>query len=598
MAKQQVEANITASPSAETNTTENQPQEEKKTGSSVGILKILQDKGLITEDQIKAAATQARATGDSVVDVLIKMNFVSESVIHNIFEKSEEDENASKSIAEVQIDRELISKIPINFAKENLVIPFAEKKNCIYVASSNPYDIVLIDQLSMFFEGKKIKMVANKETDLRQAIDKFYGKASDTMTLTQVMSEMELNVNNQTSNDAKNEDSPIVKFVNVLFYEAIKAGASDIHIEPDDLFVRIRLRIDGVLMNKVILHKNYWSGLCVRLKVLSGMNIAESRKPQDGGISMVIQGREVDFRVSNIPTIYGENIVIRILDKSHNLATLDSLGFSEKNLKLIELALDKPEGILIVTGPTGSGKTTTLYSILDMVNDIQDNIMTLEDPVEYRLPIIRQSEINHKAGFDFASGLRSLLRQDPDVIFLGEIRDQETAEIAIRASITGHQVFSTLHTNNAILAINRLIDMGIPSYMVSSTLSAVIAQRLVRKLCPHCKKAVPMSNAMKKGFGLDPAKEYTIFEPEGCSKCGQNGYKGRVVVSEVLFVDEEMNMLISGNPTTREVTELAKKQGFKSMQQDGILKMIKGITSWDEVKRAIDMTEYTKRMEG
>ena len=571
MAKQQVEANITASPNAEAGATANQNQEEKKAGSGVGILKILQDKGLITEDQIKAAATQARATGDSVVDVLIKMNFVSESVIHNIFEKSEEDENASKSIAEVQIDRELISKIPINFAKENLVIPFAEKKNCIYVASSNPYDIVLIDQLSMFFEGKKIKMVANKETDLRQAIDKFYGKASDTMTLTQVMSEMELNVNNQTSTDAKNEDSPIVKFVNVLFYEAIKAGASDIHIEPDDLFVRIRLRIDGVLMNKVILHKNYWSGLCVRLKVLSGMNIAESRKPQDGGISMVIQGREVDFRVSNIPTIYGENIVIRILDKSHNLAT---------------------------TGPTGSGKTTTLYSILDMVNDIQDNIMTLEDPVEYRLPIIRQSEINHKAGFDFASGLRSLLRQDPDVIFLGEIRDQETAEIAIRASITGHQVFSTLHTNNAILAINRLIDMGIPSYMVSSTLSAVIAQRLVRKLCPHCKKAVPMSNAMKKGFGLDPAKEYTIFEPEGCSKCGQNGYKGRVVVSEVLFVDEEMNMLISGNPTTREVTELAKKQGFKSMQQDGILKMIKGITSWDEVKRAIDMTEYTKKMEG
>ena len=405
---------------------------------------------------------------------------------------------------------------------------------------------------------------------------------------------------NKSKNDllsTKGTNSPVVRFIDALFYDAIRIGASDIHVEPDELFVRIRVRIDGVLINKTIVHKNYWSGICVRLKILSGMNIAESRKPQDGGISMTIQGRPVDFRVSSIPTIHGENIVIRVLDRTKSIITLEELGFSSYALKMIKLSLNKPEGIIIVTGPTGSGKTTTLYSTLAMINSISDNIMTLEEPVEYRLPLIRQSEINHKAGFDFSSGLRSLLRQDPDIIFLGEIRDMETAQTALRASATGHQVFSTLHTNNAISAVTRLIDIGIQSYMLSGSLVAVIAQRLVRKLCPTCRQSVTMKDDMKKAFNLDQSKEYTIYKAQGCNACYETGYKGRIVIAEVLFMTEEMNLIIAGNPTIAEIAIAAKKSGFRNMSDDAIEKVLSGVTSWEEVKNTIDMTNYLRHFD-
>ena len=567
----------------------------KKQQKSNNLLATLIAKGVLTKDQVRVAEMQAKKTGDSTVDALIHLNFVTESVIHGLFFFISNDD-CKVNLIDMLPDMDLLKNIPISFAMEHKVIPISKKQNKIIVASISPYDIVLSDQLSSLFHGAEIEMIPYQETELISAIDKFYN-GNVIADLSNILSEMELNVDNAKATDADKENKPVVKFVNALMYEAIHCGASDIHIEPDEMFVRIRMRIDGVLMNKTIVHKNYWSGICVRVKVLSGMNIAESRKPQDGGMKMTIQGREIDFRVSAIPTIYGENIVIRVLDKTHSLSSLKDLGFNKQNLKLIDLALQKPEGIIISTGPTGSGKTTTLYSILSMINDMADNIMTLEEPVEYRLPMIRQSEINNRAGFDFASGLRSLLRQDPDVIFLGEIRDKETADIAVRASITGHQVFSTLHTNNAISAITRLLDIGIQPYMLSDSITAVLAQRLVRKLCPDCKKTEAMTDEMKTAFGLPNDKTCNFCSPVGCERCNQTGYRGRIIVSEVLFVDAEIKNAIATRMNIKDLTDLAKKKGFVSMQKDAIIKVAKGITSLEEVKRVVDMTEYTRHFD-
>ena len=566
-------------------------QKQKKKNN---ILNTLVEKGVLTKDQIKVAEIQASKTGDSVIDVLIQLNFVTDSVIHNIFENRNEEKDKINLI-DMMPDMALINKIPVEFALEHHVIPMSSDESKVVIATNNPYDIVLIDQLSEMFGGRQIETVPYPDTELISAVDKFY-KGNVIEDLSSILSELELNVDSVKQEDIHKNDTPTVKFINALLYEAIRCNASDIHIEPDENFIRVRMRIDGVLMNKTIVHKNYWSGICVRVKVLSGMNIAEQRKPQDGGMKMMIQGREIDFRVSSIPTIYGENIVIRILDKTQSLTKLEDLGYNNNNLKILRLALQKPEGIIVVTGPTGSGKTTTLYSILSIINDIEDNIMTLEEPVEYRLPMIRQSEINHRAGFDFASGLRSLLRQDPDIIFLGEIRDKETADIAVRASITGHQVFSTLHTNSALSAITRLIDIGIQPYMLSDSLTAVLAQRLVRKLCPYCKKTEKMSQEMKEAFLLDKTKEFDICSPVGCEKCNQTGYKGRIVISEIAFIDNEMKDIIATNPSIKHITDYAKNHGFIPMQRDAILKIVKGITSWDEVKRVVDMTEYSKNL--
>ncbi len=573
----------------------NLTQQKQNNSKKNNLLGILVKKGILTKDQIKVAKTQANKTGDSIIDVLIQLNFITDSVIHNIFEKHQDTKNKINLI-EMVPDMELIKKIPTQFAIDYKVLPISASDEKIIIATSNPYNVVLMDQISALFDGKEIEAIPYTEAELIAAVDKFYN-GNVIADLSSILTELEINVNNVKKEDVNTKNTPIVKFIDALLYEAIKCNASDIHIEPDEMFVRIRMRIDGILVNKTIVHKNYWSGICVRIKVLSGMNIAEQHRPQDGAMSMTIQGREIDFRVSAIPTIYGENIVIRILDKTHSLTKLGDLGFNKHNLKLINLALKKPEGIIIITGPTGSGKTTTLYSLLSIINNVGDNIMTLEEPVEYRMPLIRQSEINHRAGFDFSSGLRSLLRQDPDIIFLGEIRDKETAEIAVRSAITGHQVFSTLHTNGALSTITRLIDIGIQPYMLSDCLTAIIAQRLARRLCRYCKKEKLMSQKMKKVFELNQEKEYKICFPVGCEKCNQTGFKGRIAVSEVLMMDQNLKDTVTSNPTIKSITDVAKKSGFISMQRDAILKIAKGITSFEEIQRVVDMTEYSRYLD-
>ncbi|MFT6332372.1 MAG: type II secretory ATPase GspE/PulE/Tfp pilus assembly ATPase PilB-like protein [Lentimonas sp.] len=385
--------------------------------------------------------------------------------------------------------------------------------------------------------------------------------------------------------------SPMVRLVDSILTDGVHHGASDLHFEPEALFLRIRYRIDGKMVQIRSIHKDYWSSIAVRIKILSGMNIAENRKPQDGRINSEILGRKIDFRVSTQPTIHGENIVMRILDEKGAILSLDALGFTKRSISLLQKVVQRPEGVIIMTGPTGSGKTTTLYSLLNYINSIDKNIMTLEDPVEYRLPLIRQSNIRSDIGVDFASGIRTLLRQDPDVILVGEIRDKDTAITAIQAAMTGHQVYSSLHTNDAISSIPRLMNMGVPNYLMAGSLIAVIAQRLARKICSSCKVKVPISDFDKKMIGEIHKNVTHLFKGKGCEKCSESGYKGRVVIAEIMPFDRELDELIVQAASRKEIYNYILSQGFIPLAEDGITKVVEGITDIKELMRVVDMTD-------
>ncbi len=382
-----------------------------------------------------------------------------------------------------------------------------------------------------------------------------------------------------------------MRLVDALLNDAVKRSASDIHFEPEQGFLRIRYRIDGVLRQIRSLHKNYWAAMVVRLKVMSGMNIAETRAPQDGRISLMLSGHQVDFRVSSQPTTHGENIVLRILDRDKGIVPLEDLGLHPEDLKTMKLMLARPEGIILVTGPTGSGKTTTLYSILSYINTEGINIMTLEDPVEYPMAMIRQTSVNEVVKLDFASGIRSMMRQDPDVILVGEIRDQETAEMAFRAAMTGHQVYSTLHTNSSIGAIPRLMDLGVLPDIMAGNIIGVIAQRLVRKLCAHCKAPYTPDQATRRLLGVDAEDERPIYQAVGCARCDNMGYRGRVAIMELFKLDAEIDELIARRATGREIRAAASAKGFRSLAEDAISRVLLGQTSLEEISRVVDLTD-------
>ncbi len=364
------------------------------------------------------------------------------------------------------------------------------------------------------------------------------------------------------------------------------------HFEPEESFLRIRNRIEGVLRQIRSLHKTYWSAIAVRLKVMADMNIAETRAPQDGSISRTIVGRQIDFRVASQPTIHGENIVLRVLDREKGVIPLENLELPAESLRTLKIMMSRPEGIILVTGPTGSGKTTTLYSLLNYLSSEQINVMTLEDPVEYPFPLIRQTSVNEAAGVDFANGIRSLMRQDPDVILVGEIRDEETAEMAFRAAMTGHQVYSTLHTNSAIGALPRLRDIGIIPEIMAGNIIGVVAQRLVRKLCRYCKQAYEPSpeemQLLQNDMGLKPDK---IYKAKGCTSCDNTGYKGRMALLEILKMNSDLDDLLAHGATTKEIKDAANKQGFFTLADDGVRHILEGSTSIAEVGRVADLTE-------
>lgn len=388
---------------------------------------------------------------------------------------------------------------------------------------------------------------------------------------------------------------PMVRLVEMLLTDAVHREASDIHIEPEMGFVRIRYRIDGVLSDVRNLHRDYLSGLIVRIKVLSGMNIAETRAPQDGRFSFNIAMRAIDFRVASQPTTYGENLVLRILDRNKGIMRLEELGLSKQTLMTLKLMMAKPEGIILVTGPTGSGKTTTLYSMLSFLNTEQVNIMTLEDPVEYPMQMVRQTAVNPAANLDFANGIRSMLRQDPDIILVGEIRDKDTAQMALRAAMTGHQVFSTLHTNSALGVFPRLLDIGVSAEILSGNIIGILSQRLIRVLCPACKKPHDPTSLERRLLGLDGDKSCKIYTEVGCAKCHHIGYKGRMTVMEAIRMDEDFDELVEKGAAKTAILQLARKKGVCFIAEDGIRRVLNGMTSLEEVTRVLDLS---KRLEG
>ena len=459
------------------------------------------------------------------------------------------------------------------------------------IAIADPDNIIALDQVRALLrdEYRLVTQLAS-ESDILRAIDQYYGFE---LSIDGILHEIEPGeMDHQNLQQGVNEFSqPVVRLIDALLTEAVQLGASDIHFEPESSFLRIRYRVDGVLRQVRSLHKSFWPAMVVRLKVMSGMNIAETRAPQDGRISLRLSGRPIDFRVASHPTSYGENLVLRILDRQKGIVAINQIGLDEAALNTLKAIIAKPEGIVLVTGPTGSGKTTTLYSVLNHVNTESVNIMTLEDPVEYPIPLIRQSSVNEAAKLDFVSGIRSLMRQDPDIILVGEIRDHPTAEMAFRAAMTGHQVYSTLHTNSAIGAIPRLLDIGILPDIMAGNIIGIIAQRLVRVLCRHCKYPYRPDHTECKMLGVRHDENITIYRAAGCDVCQHQGYSGRQAIMEILRLDSDMDDLIARRASIRDLKNNALEHGFRPLAQDGIRRILQGVTSIAEVSRVVDLSD-------
>lgn len=552
---------------------------------------VLIEKGALTEDQLHIALLELKNSKKPLGTVLIELGFVTDSIIRDAL--SENTGQRSVDLSGAVLDANATKIVPQELARRYLILPLSYDKaaKTLVLAMADTFNIVALDQVRALNGGDlQIIPMLGSEADIVRIIEQFYGFELSIDGILQEIETGELDFESLQVDDHE-YSHPMVRLINALLADAVQLGASDIHFEPEEAFLRIRYRIDGVLRQIRSLHKSYWPAMVVRLKVVSNMNIAESRAPQDGRISMSLVGRQIDFRVAVQPTTWGENFVLRVLDRKKGIVAMDKLGLTEENLNLLRLMLARPEGIILVTGPTGSGKTTTLYSVLNNINTVGVNIMTMEDPVEYPMTMIRQASVNESVKMGFGEGIRSMMRQDPDVILVGEIRDHITAEMAFRAAMTGHQVFSTLHTNSAVGAIPRLLDIGILPDVIAGNLIGVVAQRLIRKLCTHCKQPVLAGDLEKILLGVpDKEGEVTIFTPVGCEKCEYQGYKGRNSVIEILKINGEMDDLIGRRASMREMLTQAKSQGFRPIVEDASRRVLDGTTSLDEISRVVDLT--------
>lgn len=478
------------------------------------------------------------------------------------------------------IDPQVVKLIPAALAQKHLILPLFKVGNTLTVAMADPKNIVALDELRTAVK-LDISTVKAGDQDIQDAITEYYGISGVVNAVIQDYCPPE----GALARVAAPVDAPVMKLVDVIINQAVRERASDIHIEPEVNDVRVRYRVDGLLHEELKLPVHMLAPIVTRIKVLAGMNIAEARIPQDGRFEIDQAGKKVDLRVSSLPSSHGEKVVMRILDKSAMVYKLAEIGFSSENLEKFQKIIRKPHGIILVTGPTGSGKTTTLYSALAEVNSKELNIVTVEDPIEYELPGVTQSQVNVKAGLTFASALRSILRQDPNVILIGEIRDLETASIAIQSSLTGHLVFSTLHTNDAPGALTRLIDMGVEPFLISSSVEAVLAQRLVRTVCKKCEEKIPSPDSLKQQF---PAIKF-IQRGKGCKACKNTGYRGRIGIFELLLTDEKIRKMITDKASADEIRKYAIEQGMKTLYGDGIEKVKAGITTLDEVLRVTEL---------
>ena len=547
---------------------------------------ILVSQGIITSDQLEIALVEQKKSRELLGKILMRLGFASETIIHDVISGAfgQQRVDLQSGVA----DSEALAMVPEEMARSLHAVPvsYDPVRKLLKVALVDTFNIVALDRINAHLGGAaNVVPVLAAEAEIETSIDRFYGYE---LSVDGILKEIETGELDYQSLAAQSNEysQPVVRLVNALLSDAVKRGASDIHFEPEQGFLRFRYRIDGVLRQVRSLHKNYWSALAVRVKVMAGLDIAETRAPQDGRISLSLSGRQVDFRVSTLPTLHGENIVLRVLDRQKGVVALDQLGLVEADLTVLKRMVTRPEGLVLVTGPTGSGKTTTLYSILQYLNTESVNIMTLEDPVEYPTSMIRQTPANATTKLDFADGIRSILRQDPDIILVGEIRDEDTAGMALRAAMTGHLVFSTLHSNSAVGAIPRMLDIGIKPEVLAGNIIGVVAQRLVRKLCCDCKEPIEMRYYLPDSLVTD---EKRVYRPAGCPVCADQGYRGRMALMEILLFDPDMDELVARRGTPRELSCMAKAKGFKSLADAGMSKIVEGTTSFEEVARVVDL---------
>ncbi len=555
------------------------------------LLDNLLEQGAINQDQRQITLTEQHNSRLPVTRLLTELGFLSESQLrefmaHNLAHDSIELEHTL-------IPAEVLALIPETLARRHQLIPlhYQPQSMQLTLAMVNPANLLALDQINALLHHKyQLKPLLAAENDILASIERHYGLEQSIDGILNEIHPQQFDAQ-ITANTELETSQPLVKLINAILQQAIQRGASDIHFEPEQNFLRIRYRLDGVLTQIRSLHKGLWPGMTVRLKVMANMDIAETRAPQDGRLSLRLAGRMIDFRMASHPTCHGENMVLRILDRQQGIVALAQLGLSEPGNAALQTMLEQPEGVILVTGPTGSGKTTTLYSLLNHLNTESVNIMTLEDPVEYPLAQIRQTSINQNIKLDFAQGIRSLLRQDPDILLVGEIRDQPTAEMTFRAAMTGHQVFATLHSNSALGALPRLLDLQVRPAILAANLNGIIAQRLVRRLCPECKSPYQPDPASKALLQLGTEQTPTLYQATGCEHCHQQGYRGRLALFELLPIDGSLAEFIGQSHSQRQLYQHARQQGFQPLAQDGIRRILQGQTSLAEVRRQVNLKQ-------
>ncbi|MEZ5651512.1 MAG: GspE/PulE family protein [Burkholderiaceae bacterium] len=556
---------------------------------------LLIERGILSQDQLRIALMEQRAAGHPLGQVLVSLGFVTEKTLR---------ETLAENLGHEQIDLSrlvpipaALSLIPNEFAKRHRVFPVSVDSDAkrLTIASSNPGDVVMLDQLSATLDGQwEIDVRMATDGEISSAIENHYGH---TLSIDGILHEMETGEVDNASLDTSGREfsGPVVRLIDSILIDAVQRRASDIHFEPESGFVRIRYRIDGVLRQIRSLHNTYWPPMLVRLKVICSMNIAESRAAQDGRTSLLMNGRQIDFRAASQPTLYGENVVLRILDRARGLVPFEKMPITDEQRAQLEAMISRPDGMFLVTGPTGSGKTTTLYSILGKLNNEAVNIMTLEDPVEYPIPMIRQSNLAAGLKMDFAGGIKSLMRQDPDVILVGEIRDGETATMALRAAMTGHQVYSTLHTNSALGVLPRLMDLGLTPEILAGNLIGAVGQRLIRKLCSHCKEPYVVdaetARLLRVGDGSTPVQ---LFKPAGCRHCDHQGFSGRLALLEILRIDDEIDDMIAESTPVPEIRRRLRAKGYLELLDDAMRRVAAGETSLDEAGRIVDLNQLER----
>jgi type II secretory ATPase GspE/PulE/Tfp pilus assembly ATPase PilB-like protein len=538
--------------------------------------------GAVAGPQLAIALQQQKRTGELLGEILRKLGFLSADGLSLALANQFGAEHID--LDQLDVNPECVAMVPETTAREHHVVPVSFEHDILTVAMANIYDVATISEI----ESRSrvvVHAVSSSLDSIQRAIVRIYEKSSSMeQDIDECIMRASAYIDESVEAAQVAQDAPIIKLVDLMLLRCLRQEATDLHIEPEKQLVRTRLRVDGILQLGNALPRSIYSAVTARLKIMAGVNIAESRQPQDGRISYTLDKRPVDIRASFFPTLFGENIVLRFLDRSKLIVGLDQLGLNEANLNDLAQAIARPHGMILVTGPTGSGKTTTLYSALNYMNSLEKNIMTIEDPVEYEIPLIRQAQVNAKAGLTFSAALRSFLRQDPDVILVGEIRDEETAELSVRAALTGHMLLSTLHTNNATGAIPRLIEMGQSPHTLASSLVLIVAQRLFRRLCLACKEPYDPDPGQLKMLGLETSGQ-VYYHGKGCPKCHFSGYKGRGALFEVLKSTSEIQNMVVRKASQQELLQQARAQGMRTLTEDAVEKVIAGATSVEEAIR-------------